>query len=115
MNAYACEALLRRIRFCVPCLVVFTALLFVMQSAYAWPERSIRIIVPFSAGGTTDLLGRLLSDGIAPYLGQSVVVVNKGGAGGSIGAAEVARAPADGYTLLLGTPGTQVTNSLVYK
>lgn len=85
------------------------------QNAQAWPDRTIRMIVPFSAGGTTDLLGRLVSEGIGASLGQPVVVINKGGAGGNLGASEVARAAPDGYTLLLGTPGTQVTNQFVYK
>ncbi|WP_083384623.1 Bug family tripartite tricarboxylate transporter substrate binding protein [Cupriavidus sp. USMAHM13] len=81
----------------------------------AWPERPLRLVVPFAAGGTTDLLGRLVAEGLRQQLGQSVVVANKAGAGGSLGAAEVARAAPDGYTLLLGTPGTQVINALVYK
>lgn len=83
--------------------------------SYAWPDKPIRVVIPFAAGGTTDMLGRLMAEGIAPILGQPVVVSNKGGAGGNLGAAEVARAPADGYTLLLGTPGTQIINGLVYK
>ncbi|MYN14348.1 tripartite tricarboxylate transporter substrate binding protein [Pusillimonas sp. TS35] len=83
--------------------------------AHAWPDQPIRIIVPFSAGGTTDLLGRLLAEGISGELGQSVVVENKGGAGGNIGATEVARAKPDGYTLMMGTPGPLAINPLVYK
>ncbi|MBO9330474.1 tripartite tricarboxylate transporter substrate binding protein [Achromobacter xylosoxidans] len=83
--------------------------------AQAWPDQPLRLVVPFAAGGTTDLLGRLMAEGLGVELGQSVVVVNKAGAGGSLGAAEVARAPADGYTLLLGTPGTQIINAYVYK
>lgn len=83
--------------------------------ALAFPERNIRIVVPFEAGGTTDLLARMVADGIGPLLGQPVVVLNKGGAGGNIGAREVALAPPDGYTLMMGTPGTQAINALVYK
>ncbi len=81
----------------------------------AWPEQPVRLVVPFAAGGTTDLLGRLMAEGLGAELGQSVVVVNKAGAGGSLGASEVAHAQADGYTLLLGTPGTQIINAYVYK
>lgn len=84
-------------------------------TAQSWPGKPIRLVIPFAAGGTTDLLGRLLAEGVGPELGQPLVVVNKAGAGGSLGAAEVARAEPDGYTLLLGTPGTQAINAYVYK
>ncbi|ADP19615.1 extra-cytoplasmic solute receptor family protein 178 [Achromobacter xylosoxidans A8] len=85
------------------------------QAGAAWPEQPVRLVVPFAAGGTTDLLGRLMAEGLGAELGQSVVVVNKAGAGGSLGASEVAHAQPDGYTLLLGTPGTQIINAYVYK
>jgi tripartite-type tricarboxylate transporter receptor subunit TctC len=81
----------------------------------AWPEQPVRLVVPFAAGGTTDVLGRLMAEGLGAELGQSVVVVNKAGAGGSLGASEVVHAQPDGYTLLLGTPGTQIINAYVYK
>jgi hypothetical protein len=84
-------------------------------TALAWPDRPIRLVVPFAPGGTTDLLGRLFAEGVSSGLGQPVVAINKAGAGGNLGAAEVAHAPADGYTLLVGTPGTQAINPLVYK
>jgi len=69
-----------------------------------WPERAIRIIAPFSPGSATDVWARLLANGLRESLGQNVLVENKTGAGGQIGTNVVAQAPADGYTLLLGTP-----------
>jgi len=71
----------------------------------AWPTRSVRLVVPFTPGGATDLLGRLVVDGASRQLGQSVVVENRPGAGGTVGAAFVAAAAPDGYTLLLVDPG----------
>src|SRR5215216_309440 len=71
----------------------------VMPAAAAWPERSITIIVQFAPGGSNDLLGRILASELAPVLGQSVVVENRPGAAGNIGAGAAARAAPDGYTL----------------
>jgi tripartite-type tricarboxylate transporter receptor subunit TctC len=87
---------------------------FPVSAADEWPARPIRIVVPFGPGGTTDLLGRLVAEGLRKSLGQSVVVENKAGAGGNLGAAEVARAQPDGYTLMLGTPGPLAINPHVY-
>jgi len=84
-------------------------------SAENWPAKPIQLIVPFGPGGTTDLLARLVADGISKELKQSVVVQNKPGAGANIGAAEVARAAPDGYTLLMGTPGPLAINPYVYS
>ncbi|WP_421988831.1 Bug family tripartite tricarboxylate transporter substrate binding protein [Roseococcus sp.] len=76
----------------------------------AWPDRPVRLVVPFPPGTTTDTLGRLLGNFLSPRLGQPVVVENRSGAGGGVGAASVARSAPDGLTLLLGTIGTQAVN-----
>jgi len=80
-----------------------------------WPERTVRMIVPFVAGAGADTVGRTFAEELAKALGQPVVVDNKGGAGGLMGTAEGARAPADGYTLLLTSQGTTVFNIGLYK
>ncbi|MDP3162082.1 MAG: tripartite tricarboxylate transporter substrate-binding protein [Reyranella sp.] len=80
-----------------------------------WPERTIRMIVPFAAGSGADTVGRTFAEELAKALGQSVIVDNKGGAGGLLGTAEGARAPADGYTLLLTSQGATVFNMGLYK
>jgi tripartite-type tricarboxylate transporter receptor subunit TctC len=81
----------------------------------AYPSRVVRIVVPYPAGGGTDTLARLLADQLGHKWGQSAIVENVGGAAGNIGAAEVARAAPDGYTLLLTSPGPIATNSFLYK
>src|SRR6478672_294964 len=86
-----------------------------MTRADTYPGKPIRMIVPFAPGGTTDLLGRIAADHLQNAWGAKVVVENKSGAGGNIGAQAVATAPADGYTLMLGTVGTAVTNQFLYK
>lgn len=84
--------------------VVGTALLPLNASAQAaWPNRPIKLIVPFAAGGGSDVTARAIANKLAARLGQPLVIENKGGAGGSMGAAAVAGAPADGYTLLFTT------------
>jgi tripartite-type tricarboxylate transporter receptor subunit TctC len=80
----------------------------------AWPNKAVRIVVPFAAGGTTDILARAIAPELQRAFGQSFVVDNKPGAGGNNGAAEVAKAPADGYTLLMGTVGTHAINVSLY-
>ena len=81
--------------------------------AAGWPERPVHLIVPFAAGGNADIVGRLAGDQISKGIGQTVVVENRGGAGGSIGAAFVARATPDGYMLLVGSNGPLTVNPLV--
>ena len=70
-------------------------------TAQAWPDKAIRIVVTFAPGGASDIVARAISDPLAKALGQPVIVDNKPGAGGTIGGSEVARSPADGYTLML--------------
>jgi len=74
--------------------------------AQQYPSKAIRFIVPFPPGGTTDIQGRMIADKLGPRLGQQVVIDNRGGANGAIGMEIVARAPADGYTMIISTVGT---------
>jgi len=83
--------------------------------AQTYPSRAITMIVPFPAGGTTDILGRFVGQALSAAWGQPVVIENRGGAGGNIGAAAVAKAAPDGYTLLVGTVGTHAINASLYS
>lgn len=99
--------------------LLFTASLTALSTgAFAqannWPTRPITMVVPFAAGGSTDITARMLAEKLGPVLGQNVVVENKPGAAGNIGAAYVARAQADGYTILLHT-STLTANVSLYK
>lgn len=85
------------------------------STAQPWPSRPISIVVPFSAGGPTDTLARLMSEPMRRFLGQTLVVDNVTGAGGSIGVGRVARSAPDGYTLSIGHWGTHVVNGAYYK
>ena len=82
--------------------------------AQAYPTKPVRLIVPFPAGGTTDLIARMVQAKFQEHLGQTLIIENRGGAGGSIGAAEAAKAPADGYTLLM-VFDTHAVNHHLYK
>lgn len=91
------------------------ALLPLASWASDWPNRPITIVVPAAAGGTTDIAARVLADKMGQSLGTSIIVENKGGGGGSIGTAQVARAKPDGYTLLMGNIGPVAINFSLYK
>jgi len=82
------------------------------QSAANWPNKPVRVIVPFGAGGTADIIGRIIAQQLSVQLGQPFVVENKGGASTTIGATEVFKQPADGYTLLMATPTFAVSQSV---
>ncbi|MCC6870383.1 MAG: tripartite tricarboxylate transporter substrate binding protein [Burkholderiales bacterium] len=83
-------------------------------SVQDFPSHPMRIIVPFAPGGSTDVMARMVAEGLATRLHQQAVVENKAGAGGNIGADLVAKAAPDGYTLVMGSIGTHATNSLIY-
>jgi tripartite-type tricarboxylate transporter receptor subunit TctC len=98
--------------------VALTAVLFATvpaQAEDAWPQRPVTIVVPFQAGGSADLLARILQQHMQADFGSPFVVENRSGAGGSVGTAYVAKAANDGYTLLLGTLSGNVLNQYVYE
>ena len=91
------------------------SILFSTSNAQDWPTGPLRIVVPFPAGGSADVQSRLIAHELADALGQPVVVENKPGAGGNIGAAYAAHAQPNGYTLFMGTTGTHASNISLYK
>jgi tripartite-type tricarboxylate transporter receptor subunit TctC len=109
----AIQASRRRIALAGLALAAAAAVPFAAQ-AQAYPNKTITVIVPFAAGGTTDILARVIGQALTKELGQSVIVDNRAGAGGNIGAALAAKAPADGYTLFMGTVGTHAINQSLY-
>ena len=78
------------------------------QAQTKYPERTVRVVIPFAPGGNTDIMGRRFAARLTPLVGQQIIVDNKAGAGGNIGAAEIARAKPDGYNLLIGTSSTRL-------
>src|SRR6266853_2329238 len=102
------------------CFLALLALAFApasIQASHAegYPERAIKIVVPFPAGGPTDVAARLIAQSLSSKLGQSVIVENHAGAGGRIGAKAVATATPDGYTLLLGGTNVNAISGAIYK
>lgn len=91
------------------------ALAAVLAHSQAWPSKPIRYIVPFAPGGTTDILARTVGDKLAIALGQPVVIENKPGAGGGVGAEITAKSTPDGYTIMGGTISTHAINASLYK
>ncbi len=83
--------------------------------AWAFPDKPVTLVIPFAAGGSTDVVGRIVAEKMGENLGQQVGVENVGGAGGSLGATQVARAQPDGYTILMGTVATHALNPLILK
>ena len=86
-----------------------------LAQAQEFPAKTIRLIIPFAPGGTTDILGRIIGERLTARWGQQVVIDNRPGAGGNIAAEQTVRAPADGYTLFLGSMGTQSINVSIYS
>lgn len=80
-----------------------------------YPERQVTLVIPFAAGGSTDVVGRIIAEKMGNALGKQVIVQNVGGAGGSLGAQQVAKADPDGYTILMGTVATHALNPLILK
>jgi len=96
-------------------LAAVVALAPALASAQAWPSKPVKVIVPFAAGGTTDVVARQLSAKLQDAWGQTVIVENKAGAGGNIGADAVAKSPPDGYTLLMTSGSIVAANPYMYK
>ena len=96
---------------------VFLIVLLAASGALAdtYPAKPIRLVVPFPAGSTTDLVGRIYGQKLSERIGQQIVIDNRGGAGGVVGTESVARSAPDGYTLLMGTIGTHSINPALYK
>jgi tripartite-type tricarboxylate transporter receptor subunit TctC len=100
----------------VPALTALTLLVFSgAAQAQPYPNKSVTIVVPFAAGGATDILARVVGQHLGEVLGQPVVVDNKPGAGGNIGGAFLVKSAPDGYTLYMGAVGTQTINPFLYK
>jgi len=104
----------RRLLLSASALPLAAPLLATSARAATWPDRPVRLIVSFTAGGTTDIIARLVGAHLSERWGQPVVVENRAGAGGNIGTEYVVRSPADGYTLLVGSNGPLAVNTSLY-
>jgi tripartite-type tricarboxylate transporter receptor subunit TctC len=99
----------------VPCTLALAASLLAPPTfAQGYPNQAVKLVVPFVAGGGVDVAARIIAPKLAEELGQPVVIENRGGAGGALGAAAVAQAAPDGYTILFGTASTHGTNPAIY-
>ena len=112
--------MIKAVAFCRLAAVVLAGAVVTSAASGAWaedqyPSRPITMVVPFAAGGPTDILGRLIAQAIGPALGQQVVVEDVTGAGGTIGATKVARAAPDGYTMVMGNLGTHAASVGIYS
>jgi len=96
-------------------LLAFALSLFCATTAYAWPDRPVTLVVPFPPGGGTDTGARIVAQRLSVKWNQSVIIDNKGGASGQVGADFVAKAKPDGYTILMGNLGTQAINPALFK
>ena len=99
----------------VPCVVALSALLTGLAPAQEYPNKSVRVIVPWAAGGSTDSIGRILAAKLTEYTGQQFIIDNRAGATGTIGHALVSKSPPDGYTLLIGSNSTFAIAPHLYK
>ncbi len=104
---------MKRTRILLLALSVASVALPGLVTAQAYPNKPVRLVVPFAPGGTTDLLARIITEKMGAALGQAVIVENKAGAGGAIGAADVAKAPPDGYVLLMSSVSTMAANPAI--
>jgi tripartite-type tricarboxylate transporter receptor subunit TctC len=94
--------------------IIFAALFSAAAAAQSWPQKAVKFIVPFPPGGATDISARLLGEKLSQIWGQQVIIENRGGAGGGVGAAEAARAAADGYTLFFPSGSVITANQHIY-
>ena len=85
------------------------------SAAQSFPSRPLTLVVPFAAGGPSDVAGRIVAQGLAEKLGQHVIVENPAGAGGTLGSLRVAKAPPDGYQFVIGNSGTHAWSQSLYK
>ena len=92
----------------------FTVVLSHAAAHAAWPEKPIRLVVPYAPGGNIDITARTIAPGMSDALAAQIVIDNRGGAGGTIGTEVVAKSPPDGYTLLMGSTGTLATSPALY-
>src|SRR5436190_23581149 len=96
-------------------LLLLAVISFTAEGQERYPAKPLRLIVPFAPGGSTDIFARLIADRLAAPLGQAVLVDNRAGAAGNIGAEIVARSAPDGYTLLMATTGVMAINNALYR